>query len=74
MELKTCHLKIEDESVYVKYNQIWNRIKEMLGVKFHTEPIYDDSFIKTKVKNVVKLLKHCLVGMKFLKKVLNIVV
>ena len=41
----------------MKYNQISNKIK--LQVKFHTEPIYDDSYIKTKVKtfsNIVKTL------------------
>ena len=50
--------------VCVKYNQIWNRIKELLGVKFHTEPIYDDNYIKTKVKTFSDL-RHCLVEMKF---------
>ena len=42
---KNMSFKIADESVYVKYNQIWNRIKELLGVKFHTEPIYDETVI-----------------------------
>ena len=51
--------KIEDESVYIKYNQIWNKIKEWLGVKLYSEPIYDDNYIKTKVKtfsDVIKIL------------------
>ena len=40
--------KIDDDSVYIKYNQIWNKIKELLdGIKFYSEPIYDDSYIKT---------------------------
>ena len=43
--------KIEDDSVYLKYNEIWNKIKELSGgLKFHSEPTYDDSYIKTKVK------------------------
>ena len=40
-------------------NQIWNKIKELLGVKFYSEPIYDDKYIKTKVKafsNVINTL------------------
>ena len=50
--------KIEDDSVYLKYNEIWNKIKELLGgVKLHSEPIYDDSYIKTKVKNFSKMIK-----------------
>ena len=44
---KNMSFKIEDESVYVKYNQVWNKIKELLGIKCYTEPIYDDSYIKT---------------------------
>ena len=48
---KNMSFKIEDESVCLNYNEIWNKIKELLGgVKFHSEPIYDDSYIKTKVK------------------------
>ena len=42
--------KIEDEDVYLKYNEIWNRIKSILNVKFHSQPNYDDKYIKTKVK------------------------
>ena len=48
---KNMSFKIEDDIVYLKYNEIWKEIKELLGgVKFHSEPIYDDSYIKTKVK------------------------
>ena len=31
---KKMSFKIDDESVYVQYTQIWNKIKELLGVKF----------------------------------------
>ena len=48
---KNMSFKIEDDEVYIKYNSIWNKIKELLGgVKFHSDPIYDDSYIKSKVK------------------------
>ena len=42
--------KIEDESVYLKYTEIWNKIKGLLNVKFYSQPIYDDKHIKTKLK------------------------
>ena len=42
--------KIESEDVYLKYSEIWNKIKSILNVKFHSQPIYDDKYIKTKVK------------------------
>ena len=55
---KNMSFKIEDGSVYLKYNEIWNKIKELLGgIKFHSEPIYDDSYIKTKVKNFSDMIK-----------------
>ena len=47
---KNTSFKIEDEDVYLNYNEIWNRIKIILSIKFHSEPIYDEKYIKTKVK------------------------
>ena len=39
---KNMSLKIEDDSFYLKYNKIWNKIKVLLGrVKLCSEPIYD---------------------------------
>ena len=38
--------------VYVKYNSIWNKIKKLLGnIKLSSDIIYDDQYIKTKVKH-----------------------
>ena len=37
-------------SVHLKYTEIWNKITNSLNVKFHSQPIYDDKYIKTKVK------------------------
>ena len=55
---KNMSFKIEDDSVYLKYNEIWNKIKELLGgVKFHSEPIYDDSYVKSKVKTLSEMIK-----------------
>ena len=47
---KNMSFKIEEGSVYLKYAKIWNKIKNVLNVKFHSQPIYDDKYIKTKVK------------------------
>ena len=32
---KKMSFKIEDEDVYLKYSEIWNKIKSILNVKFH---------------------------------------
>ena len=47
---KNMSFKIENESVYLKYTEIWNKIKKSLGMKFHSQPVDDDKYIKTKVK------------------------
>ena len=47
---KNMSFKIEEESVYLKYTEIWNKIKDILNIKFHSQPIYDGKYIKTKVK------------------------
>ena len=50
--------KIEDDEVYIRYNIIRNKIKELLGgIKLFSEPIYDDSYIKTKVKTFSEMIK-----------------
>ena len=42
--------KVENKSVYLKYTEIWNRIKKSLNTRFHSQHIYDDKYRKTKVK------------------------
>ena len=59
---KNMSFKIEDESVGATYNQIWNKIRKLLGVKFYTESIYDDSYIKTKVKTISDIIKTLFSG------------
>ena len=55
---KNMSFKIEDDSVYLKFNEIWDKIKELLdGLKFYSEPIYYDQYIKTKVKNFSGMIK-----------------
>ena len=37
--------KIENEGVYLEYKEIWNKIKNTLGIRFHSQLIYDDECI-----------------------------
>ena len=46
---KIC-FKIEDDDIFLKHNVIWNKIKKILNIKFNNQPIYDEKYIKTKVK------------------------
>ena len=46
---KIMSIKTENHCVLVKYNDIWKKIKEMLGMKFHGKPVYDEKYIKAKI-------------------------
>ena len=44
--------------MYIKYNRVWNKIKELLGgIKLNREPIHDDTYIKTNVKTFSEVIK-----------------
>ena len=62
---KNMSFKIEDESVYLKYTEIWNKIKKSLGIKSHSQPLYDDKYIKTKIKTFSSLINTLFQVMKF---------
>ena len=47
---KNMSFLIENENVYLKYIEIWNKIKMLLNTRFHSQTIHDDKYIKTKVK------------------------
>ena len=44
---------IEGDSLLVKYNDIWNKIKEIKGIKFYSNIFYDEKYIKAKVKEFI---------------------
>ena len=47
---KNMSFLIKDDDVLDEYNEIWNKIKEKLNIKFHSMPIYDEKYIKAKVR------------------------
>ena len=48
---KNMSFKIENDEAYLKCNNIWNKIKKLLGGnKLSSNVIYDDQYIKAKVK------------------------
>ena len=59
---KNMSFLIEDEDVYLKYTEIWNKIKNLLGVKLHSQPFYDDKYIKTKVNTFNSMISTLFSG------------
>ena len=53
---KNLSFKIEDEKVYLKYTEMWNKMKKSLNTRFHSQPIYDDKYIKTKLKTFSSMI------------------
>ena len=47
---KNMSLVIKDDDVLDKCNEIWDKIKETLSIKFHSTPIYGENYIKAKVR------------------------
>ena len=71
---KIISFLIEDDSVLVKYNEIWNNIKKSLNVKFHSMPVYDEKYIKAKVKKFNGVVNTNFWVIKYQKKVCNTLV
>ena len=46
---KNMSFVIKDD-VLDKCNEIWDNIKETLSIKFHSIPVYDEQYIKAKVR------------------------
>ena len=40
---KNMSFMIENDDALTKYNEIWNKIKEILNTKFHSNPLYDEN-------------------------------
>ena len=47
---KNMSFLIKDNEVWEKYGKIWDVIKNKLGINFHSEPIYEEKYLKAKVR------------------------
>ena len=54
-EGKNMSLSIKNNEVQEKYEDIWNVVRNKLNIKFHSQPIYENKYLKAKVRefNVV---------------------
>ena len=48
---------IKDDYVLDKYNKIWDKIKETLNTKFHSILVYDEKYVKVKVRKFKGVIK-----------------
>ena len=47
---KNMSFLIKNSEVWEKYEDIWNVIKNKLNIKFHSQPIYENKYLKAKVR------------------------
>ena len=53
---------IKDGDVLNKCNEIWDKSNEILSIKFHNAPVYDEKYIKAKVREFNGVIKTSLLG------------
>ena len=59
---KNSSFLIKDDNVLNKYNKIWNVIKNKLNIKFHSKPVYNQKYLKVKVKEFDGVIKTNFLG------------
>ena len=53
---------IKDGEVWDKYDKIWYVIKDKLGIKFHSKPVYEYRYLKAKVREYDGVIKTNFLG------------
>ena len=53
---------VKDDNVLDKYNKIWDKIKKKLSIKFHSMPVYDETYIKAKIREFDGKIKTNFLG------------
>ena len=48
---------IKDDEVWEKCKKLWDVIKNKLSIKFHSKPIYNQKYLKAKVREFDGVIK-----------------
>ena len=59
---KNMSFLIKYSEVWEKYEEIWNVIKNKLNIKFHSQPIYENKYLKAKVREFNGSIKTNFLG------------
>ena len=59
---KNMSFLINNDDVLDKYNEIWDKIKEKLNIKFHNTPVHDETYIKAKEREFDGVIKTNFLG------------
>ena len=61
-ESKNMSFLIKDDEVRDKYDKTQDVIKDKLGIEFHSKPVYEYKYVKTKVKEFDGVIKTNFLG------------
>ena len=50
-ETKYISFLIKDNELLEKYNEIWEKVKNSIKKKFDSEPVYNDKYLKAKIRS-----------------------
>ena len=53
---------IKDDEMWDKYDKIWDVNKDKLGIKFHSEPVYEFKYLKAEVREFDGMIKTNFLG------------
>ena len=53
---------IRGDRILIKYNEIWNKILKILTMKFCSMPVYNEKYIKAKVREFDSVTKTNFLG------------
>ena len=59
---KNMSFWIKDDEVWEKYKKLWDVVKNKLSIKFHSKPIYDQKYLKAKVREFDGVIKTNFLG------------
>ena len=59
---KNMSFLIKNDEVWQKYEDIWEVIKNKQGIKFHSQPFYENKYLKTKVREFNSDIKTNFLG------------
>ena len=54
---KNMCFMIKNDDVLDKYGEIWDKVKNTLKIKFHSMPVYDEKYMKVKVREFNGVIK-----------------
>ena len=71
-ETKYMSFLIKDDELLEKYNEIWEKVKNSIRKEFDSKPVYNEKYLKAKIKSYNGKSTQIFTIIKYQEKVLNL--